>query len=255
MSDPIARTRVRRDSEGDVERLHTIEFDSKAERDVVLDMLRNPDGWVERITAERIDRGATEHWIQTFSGEKFCPAAPEVDKIHLVDIAHAVSNLSRYCGHCSSFYSVGEHCTFVATEMVKKRLGSDYDIWSLWDLEGVPEVDLQMIRSAFMHDASEAYVCDLTAPVKSLCNGYRIIERRVEAAIQKRFNLRFQFDLPEIHECDVAVFLAEKAQLMKEGVEPWSVAGEPADTGPLHCWAPPMAKEMFLRAASCLGLH
>lgn len=253
-TNPIARTKSRTDSEGDRQSYYTLEFHSEEERDRVLSAIRDPASWVDEYRAAEIDAGADSHWIQTFRGERFCPAAPDVEKIHIEDIAHALSNLSRYCGHCSSFYSVAEHSVFVATEMVKLVFGEKgRDLWSLWDLP-IPEVELQMIRSAFLHDAPEAYVGDVTSPLKHLCKGYRIIEKRVELAVQKRFDLSFPLDIEEIKQCDVSVFLAEKAQLMGDNVEPWSVTGDPADTGKLHCWPPQTAKEMFLRAASCLGL-
>lgn len=250
---PTLRTRNRADSDGDPQRDYCLEFHDEAERDRVLALISDPAKFVADYLAAEIDDGAEGHWIQTFSGERFFPAAPDASKIHLKDIAHSLANLTRYCGHCSSFYSVAEHSILVATEMAKKFFGPEHDIWSLWEIQ-IPEVELQMIRSAFLHDAPEAYVGDVTAPLKNLCKGFRIIESRVDKAVRKRFELRFPLDLKEIHECDVAVFLAEKDQLMDDSVEPWSVSGEPADVGKLNCWAPHTAEKMFLRAAKCLGL-
>jgi hypothetical protein len=253
-SNPIGRTESRVGSEGASQPCYTIEFYDEEERDKALSTFLDPAGWVEECLTAEIDAGADRHWIQTFTGQRFCPAAPDVEHINLEDIAHALSNLSRYCGHSSSFYSVAEHSILVASEMVKLVSGDEgKDVWSLWDTV-VPETELQMIHSAFLHDAPEAYVGDVTSPLKRLCKGYRIIEKRVELAVQKRFNLKFALDIEEIGKCDIAVFLAEKVQLMGDEVAPWGVSGEPAEVGKLDCWTPHKAKEMFLRAAKCLGL-
>lgn len=250
---PRVRSRTRTDSDGELQRGYTLEFSSEEDRDEVLRALEDPQRWVSDYLTAAIDSRADKCWIQTYSKEAFFPANPDPDKIHIKDIAHSLSNLSRYCGHTNRFYSVAEHSLFVAHEMVKKLLGKGKDLWSIFDLH-VPDVGLQMIRAAFLHDAPEAYIGDVTSPLKRMCPGYKIIEKRVELAVQKRFGLIHSLGIEEIVECDIAVFLAEKPQLMGDEVEPWGVSGEPADTGLLHCWAPQAAEEMFLRAATCLGL-
>ena len=47
--------------------------------------------------------------IQTFKGNVFDPKTIYIDTIDIKDIAHALSNLCRYAGHCRDFYSVAEH--------------------------------------------------------------------------------------------------------------------------------------------------
>ena len=54
--------------------------------------------------------------ITTYSGEAFDPAQPDSQKIHIADIAHALSLLCRANGHFKRFYSVGQHCVNCALE-------------------------------------------------------------------------------------------------------------------------------------------
>ena len=51
----------------------------------------------------------TGNWMQTYSGVQFWPLDPHHSEINIVDIAHALSNMCRYAGHCREFYSVAEH--------------------------------------------------------------------------------------------------------------------------------------------------
>ncbi|MBF0612521.1 MAG: hypothetical protein HQL55_15470, partial [Magnetococcales bacterium] len=79
-----------------------------------------------------------DNWIQTFTGRQFWPLAPVLEHIHVQDIAHALSLLCRFNGHCQKFYSVAEHSLHVATILPPELAG-----WGL------------------LHDASEAYLADL----------------------------------------------------------------------------------------------
>ena len=57
--------------------------------------------------------------LQTYTGKifDFNDIRPEV--IDIIDIAHALSNVCRWGGHCSKFYSVAEHsilCSYLAAQ-------------------------------------------------------------------------------------------------------------------------------------------
>src|SRR5271156_4912831 len=80
-------------------------------------------------------------WIQTFTGKKFYPFNPKPQDIDIRDIAHALSNICRFTGHTKRFYSVAEHSRNVA------KL-----------------VPAHMKLQALLHDASEAYLCDIARP-------------------------------------------------------------------------------------------
>ena len=73
-------------------------------------------------------------WIQTFTGRKFFPLAPDGAEVCIEDIAHALSMKCRFNGHCLRFYSVAEHSVRVANRV--RALGGDN----------------QTCRPAFPHD-------------------------------------------------------------------------------------------------------
>jgi hypothetical protein len=138
-------------------------------------------------------------WIQTFTGGAFWPLDPRVEDIRIEDIAHALSMLCRYNGHCTRFYSVAEHSVYVS------RLVA-------------PEHRL----AALLHDASEAYLADVPRPVKPLLQGYAEIEAIIERKVAERFGLVWPW-APEIKQADLAVFHDEKNQIMAPEPAPWKL--------------------------------
>jgi len=90
---------------------------------------------------------------ETFSGLRYYPTEPHTDIIQICDIAHALSNICRFNGHCSEFYSVAQH-SVVVSELCPHNLRLD----------------------GLMHDASEAYIQDIITPIKRLLPLYTHIE-------------------------------------------------------------------------------
>jgi uncharacterized protein len=107
-------------------------------------------------------------WITTYSGLKMYPLDPRPEEICIEDIAHALSNICRFTGHCREFYSVGNHSFSVSMKVSIKN--------ALWGL---------------LHDASEAYLYDISRPVKASAAfaGYRKIESRLQSVIVKKYGL------------------------------------------------------------------
>ena len=103
-------------------------------------------------------------WIQTFTGLKFC-FDQKINQIDIVDIAHALSMQCRYAGHSKFFYSVAQHC-YLSSYLV-------------------PD-DLRL--HALLHDAAEAYLGDITKPLKQFFGGKYI---RLENDIQDLINANF----------------------------------------------------------------
>lgn len=107
-----------------------------------------------------------KYHFPTFSGKRFDITTVDPSMICLADIAHALSNICRYNGHCSRFYSVAEHS--VRLVMV------------------APD---PVAAIALLHDATEAYMCDIPRPIKILpeMEAYREYEDRLNVAIMTKF--------------------------------------------------------------------
>lgn len=76
--------------------------------------------------------------------------APDVESIHIEDIATSLSHICRYGGQIPRFYSVAQHCVLCSEHL---------DI-----VQGSPPLLLQ--KHALMHDAAEAYMGDIVTPLK-----------------------------------------------------------------------------------------
>lgn len=161
-------------------------------------------------------------WIQTYSGGRIWPFDPNPLDIRIHDIAHALSNLCRYSGHCVSFYSVAEHCCH------------------LFD---VAETD-EDAAWALLHDATEAYLVDVPRPLKPFLGGYYEAEERLMQAVAKRFQL--SWPMPEsVKILDTRILADERAQNMVPSSHEWSGMLEPLGVY-LQFWSPAHAKAEFL---------
>lgn len=122
------------------------------------------------------------------------------NSISIYDIAHSLSLICRFNGHCKYFFSVAQHCLF--TSWYANKLGYDYRI--------------QMC--ALLHDAQEAYVCDLPTPLKKLLPEYAKIERRVQSAITECFDVSevYKGSHKLIKSIDVEVGNIERKYLLEE---------------------------------------
>lgn len=165
-------------------------------------------------------------WIQTFSGRKFWPLAPSAKDVLIKDIAHALSLTCRFTGHCSHFYSVAEHSILVADLMDE----SDYAIFGL------------------MHDAAEAYLPDIAAPIKSHIQGFREIEDRVIEAIYRRYGLWERYT-PEIEamvkKADLIALATEAQQLLGNKPGSWHLPYPPNGNVKVGTMGPSEAEAAF----------
>ena len=161
--------------------------------------------------------------ILLHSGAYFDLLDPAGSDFTIHDIAHGLSHTCRYAGQCNGFYSVAEHS---------------------WHTSFLVPEHLQL--AALMHDAAEAFIGDVTRPLKSLLPDYKRIERGVEDAIAARFGI-IGMDAPEVKRADLAMLAAEQAQIMPSHADAWAVLGgiipAPVD---VVMWTPPVAKAWFL---------
>gem|GEM_PF-217146 len=154
-----------------------------------------------------------EH-ITTFSGEDFTPLFPNVDQIHIEDIAHALSMMCRANGHFTRFYSVAQHSINCANEAKAQGLPARLQI------------------ACLLHDASEAYLSDITRPVKKHLSEYRKIEKHLQDIIYAKFlgSPLTADEAAHVEQIDHAMLVCEFNALMKKKVfdEQPSIKSEPS---------------------------
>lgn len=107
--------------------------------------------------------------ITTYGGTHFVPARPEKDKIHITDIAHALSLICRGNGQVKTFFSVGQHCINCALEAKERGYGR------------------RIILACLLHDAGEAYMSDVPSPLKRFLKDYEEMEERILDMIYTKY--------------------------------------------------------------------
>ena len=169
-----------------------------------------------------------EH-ITTFTGEDFTPLAPDINQIHIKDIAHALSLMCRANGHFVHFFSVAQHSINCANEAKARGFSEKIQL------------------ACLLHDANEAYISDLTRPVKKHFPEYIEMEKRLQNAIYNKF-----LDSPlsdeehgHVKQVDDDMLVYEFNALMKKKVFPHSpkMSGNPS----LEFTAFPDAENEFIR--------
>ena len=138
--------------------------------------------------------------ITTISGIHFDPVHPRDDQIVLSDIAHALSLLCRGNGHTRFFYSVAQHSIACALEALERACE--------------PAVCL----GCLLHDAAEAYLSDVTRPVKKDLPYYLEVEERLLGCIIRHFLSRdlTKAEWEMVTEIDDLMLSMEFHQLMAE---------------------------------------
>jgi hypothetical protein len=57
----------------------------------------------------------TTDYVSTFSGNRFYPLRPHIDKVAIEDIAHGLAYQCRFNGQTQVFYSIAQHSRIVAS--------------------------------------------------------------------------------------------------------------------------------------------
>lgn len=161
-------------------------------------------------------------WIQVASGKPFWPLDPTPEDIEPQDIAHALSQLCRFGGHCLRFASVAEHSVYVS-----RAVSPEHALWGL------------------LHDASEAYLVDIPRPIKRFLPDYARWEEALLAAVAARFFLPWPMPA-QVKEMDDRVLRTEQAQIMAPCARSWALACEPLPGLVIACLPPQEAERLFL---------
>lgn len=162
-------------------------------------------------------------FLQTHSGRQFdftLAADRLAERVALSDIVHALANICRFGGHIDRHYSVAAHSLLV-TALVKQCLDQlDYT-----DLP--PTIRSVLLQQALLHDAAEAYVGDMPAPLKKLSSleGYVRLEQHVLKAIGIHFALDLTSKPWIVEEADRMALVLERRALLSVQRDDW---GEPS---------------------------
>ena len=137
------------------------------------------------------------NWILTHTGKHFYLLEPDADMIDPRDISHALAHLCRFNGHTREFYSVAQHSCIVA--------------------ELVPE---EHKLAALLHDAPEAYLGDMTRPLKQRISTFQHFEDCVWWRVCERFGIAPE--LPTcIYKADLIALATERRDLMPTDPAIW----------------------------------
>jgi hypothetical protein len=153
-------------------------------------------------------------WMQTYTGRcvrlDVAPTAADIDPD---DIVEALSRICRFNGHVVvEHYSVAAHSLLVADQL--------------------PD---HLKLAGLLHDAHEAYVGDMTSPMKAALGLAADVHRKLaywfDQAIAERFGFDVAlFDHPDVHTADLRALATEKRDIMATPPHPWTIAGEDLDT-------------------------
>lgn len=143
-------------------------------------------------------------FIITYTKTRFSPLAAKEEDINIHDIAHALSLMCRANGHIKHFYSVAQHSINCAIEASARGLSERIQL------------------ACLLHDASEAYLSDVTRPIKRNLPQYLVFEE----ALQSKIFIKFQLsDLTEeeqghVKNIDDTLLYYEFLELMGEMIFP-----------------------------------
>lgn len=167
-------------------------------------------------------------WIETYTGLPFSPLKPEIEKINIIDIAHALSNQCRYSGHVAHFYSTAQHCCLLADYVIAKRNGTPLDA-------------LQIL----LHDGAETYLVDMPRPIKQFMPQYRKWDHDITMLIRSWAGYGSE-PVPDWQDLvDSGIVNDERDQLMSDSGLDWEHRAAALGIY-IEPWLPRMAEQQFL---------
>jgi len=111
-------------------------------------------------------------WIQVYTGSKLNPINPDINSIHIEDIAHALSQMPRFNGHGRVPYNIACHSIHVGSTVYHATQNKAYALVGL------------------LHDASEALgLSDIPKPVKQYFPEYQQVENKLLGAVFAAFHI------------------------------------------------------------------
>lgn len=116
--------------------------------------------------------------IMTVHGGTIDLAQPSPEDIDIMSIASGLACQARFSGQTRDFYSVAEHSVACA---------KDAQLYGR---------DIKTVFAVLMHDAAEAYLGDVTRPLKYIMGGrYKQLESMMQAAINHKLGVSFDEEI------------------------------------------------------------
>jgi hypothetical protein len=172
----------------------------------------------------------TGSFITTYRDHQLFPLDPDPNEIDIQDIAHALANNCRWTGHTKQFYSVAQHCVMVSNL-----------------------VEPENALAGLLHDASEAYLSDISRPVKysEALEGYREVEARLERVINEKFGVPYPMT-EDVKRADDMMLVAEGFYLFNKPrqwvLDRLKAAGlDKPFVERFPCWPPVTAKAFYIK--------
>jgi len=159
-------------------------------------------------------------FMTTYTGIRFWPLDPREDEIDIRDIAHSLSLQCRFNGHIKKFYSVGEHSIRVASECKEENR-----------------------LCGLLHDASEAYLCDIPTPLKMEMPDYLKYEKQLQDMIYNMYGIKEE---PEDVRWADKVLLVTEMRDLRLNVPLGDFEYKPLKSEIVEPWTPKIAEQMFL---------
>jgi hypothetical protein len=187
--------------------------------------------------------------ILTYTGCMFDLLDPDPERIDLRDVAHALARIGRFTGHGDQIFTDAQHSVLVC------------------DL-----APAHLKRWALLHDAEEAYVGDVSSPMKEAIrevdpleseradpraawSPYDEIVRRVRTAISVRFGIRVE-NVSQ-YDRDAALLEVELNGPHSSAEHAWPLVDRSVRTqcaAASNVWPVELAEFMFLTRCKELGI-
>lgn len=119
----------------------------------------------------------------TYTGRVVDLEKPSPDVVSVDDVAHSLSLQCRWVGQCRHFYSVAEHSVLVMLKAGQSAGSGVFDV----------QLTTRQRLAALLHDAHEAYVGDVTRPLKHCLEGRTTAFRTLDDSWKRTVAEKFGF--------------------------------------------------------------
>lgn len=169
----------------------------------------------------------------TYLGHMVDLLRPDPEQIELVDIAHALARLTRFTGHGDQCFTVAQHSVMVH--------------------------DLARVPWALLHDAAEAYIGDVSSPLKKAMrvmafeagapSWFDILEEQWQNVI----SIRFGVPIDDVKKADTVALFVEVGVNGPHSCDAYTWPKIRTILGDVDVWSTELAEFKFLQRAKDLG--